>query len=82
MCEECYSAVCFEGCPYLRDKLARAACDVCGEPIREGDRHYGYGQHRLCADCAEQVSVEELLEMTALREPGELLELLGFRSYA
>lgn len=79
MCEECYSAVCFEGCPFLRDKLARAACELCSEPICQGDRYYQRGAHHVCAACAERLSIEELLALGDLQEVGDLLDLLGFQ---
>ena len=81
MCEDCYSAVCLEGCPYLRDRLARKDCEICGEPIREGDRYYRHGAHCVCADCTELLTLEELLYLSDLEEVGELLALLGFRHY-
>lgn len=82
MCEDCYSAVCFEGCPSLRDKLARAVCEVCGEPIYEDQAHYVYDGRHLCGDCAENLSLDELLDLSNMKEVDELLDAIGFRRLA
>lgn len=84
MCSECYRAVCVTGCPYRSDDRARrAVCACCGEPIFEdGEGYYLLEGRALCTDCADEATVEELIELAHLSGMGELLSLLGFRYYA
>lgn len=79
MCENCDSAICYEGCPFLQETLARAVCESCGEPILDDDRYYRHGSHCVCEDCADGLTSEELLAYANLSDMGELLGLLGFR---
>ena len=84
MCSECYNAVCLSGCPYRReDRTRRAVCARCGEPIFEGEGgYYLMGERAVCASCADEITVEELIEIAHLTGVGEMLSLLGFGYYA
>ena len=82
MCQECYAATCPATCPYHGDSGRRAICSCCGEPIFEDSGHYASGEIRICADCVDEITVEELIELARLAGVGELLSLLGFRYYA
>lgn len=81
MCSECYAATCPAACPFLGREGARPVlCARCGEPIFEEDGgYYANGERAICADCADEISVEELIAIARLSDVGELFSLLGFR---
>ncbi len=77
MCESCHAITCYPACPAVYSR-AWATCTLCGMGLT-GEGHYARGRHRLCALCAENLSVRELLAMAGLGTVDELLLLLGFR---
>ena len=84
MCSECDAAVCPALCPYRQSgRGRRTVCARCEEPIFEGDGgYYAIGESAICASCADEITVEELIEIARLSDMGELLSLIGFRYYA
>lgn len=83
MCSECSLSVCPAACPYrMGTDGRRATCSRCGEPIFEDDGYYAIDDCRICASCADEITVEELIEGMRLSGVGEFLSLLGFRYYA
>lgn len=80
MCQECYAATCPPACPYRREDDRRTLCACCGEPIFEdGSGYYANGERAICATCADEITLEELIEIARLSDTDELLSLLGFR---
>jgi hypothetical protein len=84
MCSECHASVCPADCPNRRARQdRRAVCSCCDEPIFEDDGgYYALGDSKLCLACADEVTVEELIEIARLAGMEELLSLIGFRFYA
>lgn len=83
MCSECSLAVCPSACPNYRGSDGRrATCSRCDEPIFEDDGYYATDGCRICASCADEITVDELIDLAHLSGMGELLSLLGFHFYA
>ncbi len=76
MCESCYRAVCTPRCPYHED-TARRVCEKCGEPIFADSSFYRLGGRYLCEDCADELTVDELLELGNYATLGDLFSALG-----
>ena len=80
MCQTCYRAVCAERCPY-REDTAPLVCEKCGEPIFSDGEYYTYEDRHICADCADELTVDDLLQICKLSTVGDLFCALGCRHH-
>jgi hypothetical protein len=62
MCAECGMTPCHPRCPNASKPSFR--CDMCGEPIYEGDRYWELEPPLVvCENCLAEMTTEEILEM-------------------
>ena len=65
MCEICGGVFeHFPGCPYEPEPKGIYECCICGEPIRDGDKYVDGLGGCICADCIDEMSVSEFMELT------------------
>ena len=68
-----------DGCPFrVKARTTREVCEVCGEPIFADTEHFARGERLVCADCAQYLTLDELLPLFGLRDAEELLEAFGY----
>ena len=79
MCEECYRVSCDASCPFAADAERRVTCEVCGEPLFSDADFFARGRRCICAECVENLTVDDLLTLTDLRDVSDLLESFGYR---
>ena len=60
MCNFCRHSHCSSGCPNSDEPAELYRCEVCEEPIYEGDEYIDYGGTMICADCST-LSVRDCL---------------------
>ena len=77
MCQNCSYACCPPSCPERWDGGNAAVCENCSEPISHGEAFYGNGLY-VCAPCADELTVDDLIRLCEMRDTAELLEALGF----
>lgn len=51
MCQVCGSYPCNARCPNAPDPEVFARCEICGEPIYDGEDYYEIDGQRYCEDC-------------------------------
>lgn len=53
MCELCYCSPCRDRCPNAddQDPPVFAKCEICGEPIYDGDEYYEIDEKPYCEAC-------------------------------
>lgn len=51
MCDICLRTPCDSRCPNADDPPIVCKCEVCEEPIYEGDLFYHIGDHKFCESC-------------------------------
>ena len=78
MCQNCSLAVCPSACPARWGGADVSVCEVCSEPIADGEYFSRNGQY-VCTSCADELTVSDLLNLCELVDVGELLEELGFK---
>ena len=85
MCDICRQSICPPACPAYRGNLPNLApvvgdCVLCGGAIREGETHLERENERLCAACAAEMEMSDLLYLAHSERLGDLLcELLGWQ---
>lgn len=77
MCTECSLAVCPSSCPARWGGEDLCVCEICGDAVTD-DCFSGNGVY-VCAACADDLTVSEILALCDFTDTGELLEELGFR---
>ncbi|MBQ8174237.1 MAG: hypothetical protein IJ009_02415 [Clostridia bacterium] len=78
MCQNCSLALCPSACPERWDGRDTAVCEICDEPIEDGEAFYGNGRY-FCADCADELTVDDLIRLCDLTDTADLLHTLGFK---
>mgnify|MGYP002522012966 FL=1 len=63
MCALCRQTPCDPRCPNAPEPQGVMNCDMCGEPIFEGDRCIKDGSGAICEDCAKNLSVIDFMEI-------------------
>ena len=51
MCDYCHQYTCPSGCPNAPDPPIYAHCEICDEPIYDGDEYYKINEHNYCEAC-------------------------------
>lgn len=51
MCEECRQYPCHPRCPNAPEPPIYAKCEICGEPIYDGDEYFELDGHNYCEAC-------------------------------
>ena len=79
MCDICLHNPHLPQCPYAPEPKGVYECSVCGEPIRDGDKYVDGLDGCICADCIDEMSVSEFMELTGIDEMSvsEFMELIG-----
>ena len=77
MCQNCSFARCPSACPERWEGRDATVCEICDEPIGNGEAFYGNGRY-LCAECADALTVDELIRLCDARDVAEILDALGF----
>lgn len=54
MCELCRKSICPGACPNAPEPPLYGECEVCGEPIYDGDECYELGDHLYCEACVHR----------------------------
>jgi len=80
MCEECHRVTCDASCPFAVGSESHI-CEVCGEVLFADEDCFVRADHFVCADCAENLTLDELLTLAELRDVSDLLEVFGFRRF-
>lgn len=63
MCALCRQTPCDSRCPNAPEPQGVTNCEMCGEPIFEGDRCIIEGSTTICEDCAKNLSVTDFMEL-------------------
>lgn len=63
MCAECSSTYCYSRCPNAPEPKIVHVCVKCGYGIEEGDLFWDSPEGKICKDCVEDMSAEELLSL-------------------
>ena len=79
MCEECPRVVCDASCPFSAGGEQSATCEVCGEVLFADDDFFLRDRRAVCASCAENLTLDDLLTLTDLRDVSDLLDAFGYR---
>lgn len=51
MCSECRQSPCHPRCPNAEEPPIYSKCEICGEPIYDGDEFYQIDDHDYCESC-------------------------------
>ena len=78
MCQDCSFTHCLPTCHERWDGADTDICEICDEPIGESEGFFGCG-HFVCADCADTVTVDDLIRLCGYADVAELFYTLGFR---
>ena len=61
MCAECSSTYCYSRCPNAPEPKIVHVCVKCGYGIEEGDLFWDSPEGKICKECVEDMSAEEIL---------------------
>jgi hypothetical protein len=54
ICDICLHTPCHPRCPNAPDPPIVFYCDICNDPIYEGDDYYDFGEEKYCYDCVQR----------------------------
>ena len=63
MCMICHQTPCHPRCPNAPEPKWIYQCSKCGEGIFAGDKYIDTGTETICEWCAEDMTVQEVLEL-------------------
>lgn len=53
MCDVCRQYPCHPQCPNADEPEVYAHCEICDEPIYDGDEYYNLDGHKYCEACVQ-----------------------------
>ena len=53
-------------------------CWLCGGHFQVGEVFFCHGERRICTECADEITTEDLLHLTGARTTRAMLTALGF----
>ena len=59
-------------------KNQKKFCHLCGAAMPFGEVCFSFGARAVCCDCADGITVEDLLHVTGTRGTRAMLAALGF----
>ncbi|MBR7111513.1 MAG: hypothetical protein IKC75_01105 [Clostridia bacterium] len=59
-------------------KNRKKFCHLCGGTVAFGEVAFSFGARAVCSDCANAITVEDLIYVTGAKDCGEMLTALGF----
>ena len=62
MCQLCMTSPCDSRCPNADNPVPVYYCK-CGEGIYEGDKYFDNGNVKICEECLDNMSAEEILAL-------------------
>lgn len=63
MCSICLKTPCDSRCPNAPEPKSIVNCSDCGVGIFEGERFYDSDKGPICAECLEDMTASEILEL-------------------
>lgn len=63
MCAVCMQMPCHPGCPNAPEPKPIYLCRKCGEGIFEGDKYFQDAKSKICEECMNEMSSDEMLDL-------------------